>query len=176
MFMAAFSLEPDCKNCVAFCCVALAFDAGEHFSFDKNAAVPCPHLDADHYCSIHSDLKSKGFSGCVRYNCFGAGQRVTQDIFGGKSWRDHPELADEMFEAFSTIEKLHGLISMLDAAKKLDLPLRLETVRKSHQEELEALSIQRQDLHNISIVDLRAKVESFLAGLREEVSQSALRS
>lgn len=176
MHMAAFSLEPDCQNCVAFCCVALAFDKGKHFAFDKKAGSACHHLAENHLCNIHEKLDTNGFSGCVRYNCFGAGQRVAGETFGGKSWRDHPELADKMFEAFSLVEKLHGLISMLEAAKQLNLPPHHERVRQAHQDELEALSIQQEDLHKISIASLRAKVESFLAGLREDISQTALRS
>lgn len=172
--MAAFSLHPDCKNCVAYCCVAFAFDQGDHFDFDKAAGVACPHLLPDHYCRIHAQLDQKGFSGCVRYNCFGAGQRVTQEIYAGKSWRDHPELAQEMFDAFSKVEKLHGLISMLEVAKKLNLSDSLEQQRAAHQHNLESRSIAPGDLKQLPLDQLRRKVEQFLSGLRQEVSPEAL--
>jgi hypothetical protein len=173
--MAAFSLNPDCKNCVAFCCVAFAFDQGEHFDFDKAAGVACPHLLPDHYCRIHAQLDQKGFSGCVRYNCFGAGQRVTKENYAGKSWRDHPELAQEMFDTFSKAEKLHGLISMLEAAKKLNLSDSLEQQRARHQQDLESLSIAPGELKQLPLDQLRRKIEQFLSTLQQEVSPETLR-
>ncbi|MCF4097728.1 hypothetical protein [Maritalea mediterranea] len=172
--MAAFSLEPECDHCVAYCCAAFAFDKGAYFAFDKPANVPCPHLQNDHFCGIHDKLDQKGFSGCVRYNCFGAGQRVAQEIYGGTSWRDHPEQAAAMFEIFSIVEKIHGLISMLEAAKKLNLPAHLEAERAAFQVELELLSITPDDLLRVPLGSLKAKIDRFLAGLRQDVSPQEL--
>lgn len=174
MNMAAFSLIPDCKNCAAFCCVAFAFDRGNHFDFDKAAGIPCPNLLSDHGCRIHAQLHKSGFSGCVRYNCFGAGQRVTQEVYGGQTWRDHPERADEMFETFSAVEKLHGLIAMLETAKKLNLPAALEQQRTTHQQELEAVSITPTALKQLPYTQLRRTIDHFLLSLRQQVSPDAL--
>lgn len=174
--MAAFSLEPDCQNCVGFCCVALAFDQGDHFAINKDAGIPCPHLQADHYCDIHASLKQKGFSGCVRYNCFGAGQRVAQEIFPNQTWRDNPEHANLMFEVFSIVEKIHVLISMLNTAEKLNLPPHLERERLAYQQKLEALSTKPDDLKQVPLGSLRKQIEQFLAGLRDQISPDALKA
>ncbi len=40
---------------------------------------PCPNLGGDFRCGIHRDLRAKGFRGCTVYDCFGAGQHLTQD-------------------------------------------------------------------------------------------------
>lgn len=114
-------LEPDCANCAAYCCVALAFDKSPMFAYDKQAAKPCKHLDATHKCTIHDHLETNGFKGCVRYNCFGAGQRVFLEIFAGKSWRDHPNDAREMFDAYRVMHNVHEFLAMLQAARKLTL-------------------------------------------------------
>ncbi|GLQ17670.1 hypothetical protein [Maritalea porphyrae] len=114
-------LEPDCANCAAYCCVALAFDKSTMFAYDKQAAEPCKHLDAKHECTIHDDLKTKGFRGCVRYNCFGAGQRVFNELFDRRSWRDHPEQAQDIFDAYRVMHNVHEFLAMLQAAKKLTL-------------------------------------------------------
>ena len=116
------SLEADCANCAALCCVCLAFDKSENFAIDKANGVVCPNLGDNNKCSIHSGLETKGFSGCVRYTCNGAGQHVTQKIFDGKFWQDDGVLLRPMMEAFSTMCRVHELEILLRVAQKLPLP------------------------------------------------------
>lgn len=101
--------------CQALCCVALAFDAGPDFAVNKPAHHPCAFLKRDDRCSIHGRLERRGFSGCVSYDCYGAGQRVTQR-FKGVTWRQSRECAEEIFEAFRTIRIAHELMAMLTLA------------------------------------------------------------
>ncbi|HEY2512219.1 MAG TPA: hypothetical protein VGI39_15235 [Polyangiaceae bacterium] len=115
------ALRADCTRCAALCCVALAFDRSPHFAFDKPAAVPCPNLTPALRCVIHEDLGARGFGGCARYECWGAGQRVTQEVFGGRSWQGDPQLAEAMFEAFGVMREVHELLVLLRAAKELPL-------------------------------------------------------
>jgi uncharacterized protein YjbI with pentapeptide repeats len=109
-------LRADCARCVALCCVAPAFSASAEFAISKGAGRPCPHLRGDFSCSIHDRLRPRGFSGCASYDCFGAGQQVTQHTFAGRDWRDSPELAAPMFAAFATVRQLHELLWYLRAA------------------------------------------------------------
>lgn len=111
---------PDCQNCAALCCVALAFDKGEMFAFDKPAGVACKHLGG-HLCGIHSELDSAGLRGCVQYQCDGAGQRVVQEVFAGQSWQENPTLLPPMLAAFSQMRQVHGLLALLNTAKALPL-------------------------------------------------------
>ncbi len=127
-------LTPDCRNCAALCCVALAFDKGEMFAFDKSAGVPCRHL-AGQGCGVHADLEGRGLRGCVQYQCDGAGQRVVQEVFAGQSWQDDPALLAPMLEAFAQMRQVHGLLALLETAKALPLPA-------AQQAELEALMVQ----------------------------------
>ncbi|PIE06501.1 MAG: hypothetical protein CSA74_12180 [Rhodobacterales bacterium] len=124
-------LSSDCASCAALCCLALAFDAGEDFAFGKPAGLPCPNLDRTLGCTIHESLEDKGFAGCTRYDCNGAGQRVVQELFGGKSWRTHPGLTAEMIAAFAAMRQVHDAIELLDTAGGLDLPAPLEAERQS---------------------------------------------
>lgn len=114
-------LTHDCSACAALCCLALAFDRGDMFAIDKPAGLPCPNLGPGGACSIHDDLTAKGFAGCVSYGCQGAGQRVTQELFGGQSWQDQPKLAQPMIEAFRALRQVHDLLAMLRAAEALPL-------------------------------------------------------
>jgi len=113
-------LTPDCQNCAALCCVALAFDKGEMFAFDKAAGVACKHL-AGHRCGMHAELERAGLRGCVQYQCDGAGQRVVQEVFAGQSWQDDPALLGPMLEAFAQMRQVHGLLALLETAKALPL-------------------------------------------------------
>jgi uncharacterized protein YjbI with pentapeptide repeats len=103
--------------------VAPAFSASADFAIDKDAGEPCPNLTVDFRCGIHSRLRSKGFPGCAVYDCFGAGQKVSQVTFEGKDWRRVPRTAKQMFEVFAIMRQLHELLWYLTEALTLQLAL-----------------------------------------------------
>ncbi|WOI53352.1 hypothetical protein [Parvularcula sp. LCG005] len=129
------SLTPDCDQCAALCCVALAIDKGQKFSFDKAAGTPCQHLD-HHRCSIHDVLTSKGCSGCVDYQCDGAGQRVIQELFEGRSWQEDSALLTPMMRAFADVRAVHAQLVLLREARKLSLSPAEETRATTLEEAL----------------------------------------
>ena len=112
-------LRADCERCAGLCCVAPAFARSADFALDKPAGVACPNLAADFSCGIHDRLAAQGFAGCVAYDCFGAGQQVTQVTFLGTSWRTHPAAARRMFAAFDVMRDLHELLWYLHEALAL---------------------------------------------------------
>jgi len=61
-------------------------------------------------CAIYQDRTKYGFGGYVSYNCNGAGQRVTQEVFGGRRWLAEPHLKDRMTRAFSVMTRIHALL------------------------------------------------------------------
>lgn len=118
-------LRADCSRCVGICCVAPAFAASADFAIDKPAGRPCPNLRPDLRCGIHTELRSRGFPGCTVFDCFGAGQRVTQVTFRGRDWRDDQPTAQAMFDAFTVVRPLHELLWHLTEALTLELPAAL---------------------------------------------------
>ncbi|GIF64551.1 hypothetical protein Ais01nite_25860 [Asanoa ishikariensis] len=118
----SLELAADCSRCVGLCCVVPAFAKSVDFAIDKPARQPCPNLGTDSRCGIHAKLRTEGFRGCTVYDCFGAGQHLTQATFGGADWHDRPELADSMFSAFPVMRELHELLWYLTAALELKLP------------------------------------------------------
>jgi hypothetical protein len=97
-------LVADCSRCVGLCCVVLPFARSADFAFDKGAGERCRHLSGDHRCGIHDRLRDEGMRGCVAYDCFGAGQSVTQS---GR------------IEAFHLVEQVHEIAWYLaDAADR----------------------------------------------------------
>ncbi|QXJ25536.1 pentapeptide repeat-containing protein [Actinomadura graeca] len=107
-------LKADCARCFGLCCVALPFARSADFAFGKDAGEPCRNLLADFRCGVHTDLRGQGFPGCAVFDCFGAGQRVSQETFGGRDWRQGG--ASEMFAAFSVMRRLHELLWYLREA------------------------------------------------------------
>ncbi|MFI2759082.1 pentapeptide repeat-containing protein [Streptomyces echinatus] len=127
-------LRGDCAQCFGLCCVALPFARSADFALNKPAGKPCPNLQGDHRCGIHADLRQKGFSGCTVYDCFGAGQKVSQITFGGQDWRTgSKEDARRMFDVFPVVRQLHELLWYLTEA------LGLPAARPVHPELRKAL-------------------------------------
>jgi uncharacterized protein YjbI with pentapeptide repeats len=112
-------LRADCANCFALCCVGLAFTASQDFAVDKSAGTPCTHLAEDDRCTIHTSLRGRGFKGCTVYDCFGAGQKLSKQTFGGVSWRQAPESARQMFAALPVMRQLHEMLWYLAEAQAL---------------------------------------------------------
>lgn len=79
------ALRADCGSCFGLCCVALPFSASADFAVDKAAGTACGNLGDDFRCGIHTRLRTEGFNGCTVYDCFGAGQRVSQVTFGARA-------------------------------------------------------------------------------------------
>lgn len=114
------ALRADCGSCFGLCCVALPFAASTDFAIGKGAGEPCRNLRSDFRCGIHSRLREEGFKGCTVYDCFGAGQKVSQLTFEGRDWRRHPGTASEMFAVLPTMRHLHELLWYL--TETLTLP------------------------------------------------------
>lgn len=112
-------MRADCANCFGLCCVAPAFAASVDFAIDKPAGQPCPNLCSDFACGIHAELRPRGFRGCTVYDCFGAGQHVAQNTFGGRDWRQIPNTAQQMFDVFTVMRQLHELLWYLTEALTL---------------------------------------------------------
>ncbi|WP_405667668.1 pentapeptide repeat-containing protein [Streptomyces sp. NBC_01166] len=113
------ALRADCANCFGLCCVALTLTASADFAINKEAGTPCPNLAEDFRCGIHTRLRPEGFSGCTVYDCFGAGQKVSQDTYAGRDWRTAADTAQQMFQVFPVMKQLHELLWYLTEALTL---------------------------------------------------------
>ncbi|NBE50470.1 pentapeptide repeat-containing protein [Streptomyces boluensis] len=147
-------LKADCSQCFGLCCVALPFAASADFAADKRAGTPCGNLRADFGCGIHARLRDSGYSGCTVYDCFGAGQQVSQVTFGGRDWRAEPAGAQQMFATFPVMRHLHELLWYVGEA------LALPTSRPVHAELRRAQAgireTTRADAETVAAVDVPA--------------------
>ena len=161
-----FRLRADCERCVGLCCVAPAFSASADFAIDKDAGQACPNLQSDFRCAIHTRLRQDGFPGCAVYDCFGAGQKVTQVTVGGHDWRRTPQIAAQSFEVFAVMRQLHELLWYLTEA------LTLQRARPLYGE----LSLALDDTERLTQESVGALVELDLATHRRDVKSLLLRT
>jgi uncharacterized protein YjbI with pentapeptide repeats len=163
-------LRADCANCFALCCVVPAFSASVDFAIDKNAGRPCPNLRADFRCGVHAHLRDKGFRGCTVYDCFGAGQKVSQTTFGGRDWRSAPGTARPMFEVFPIMRDLHELLWYLTEAMTLRPARPLLTELRRARDDLRRLTEKGQEeLLNLDVTARRREVNALLLRASELV-------
>jgi hypothetical protein len=156
-------LKPDCERCCGLCCVAPAFARSPDFAIDKRPGEPCPNLTRDFRCGIHDRLQAEGFRGCVAYDCFGAGQKVTQVTFGGRDWQQSPPIAAQMFEVFGVMRQLHGLLFYLNEASKLQAAQPLHGELRLRLQELEGYSLESPDaLLRLDMAAHKAEVNDLL--------------
>ncbi len=147
-----------------------AFDKSESFAIDKAAGEECPNLGTQDKCRIFDSRTKLGFAGCVSYNCFGAGQRVTQEIFNGKSWRENSQLKQQMGSALSVLRRIHEQLSLLRSSKTLPLSLEERNSVEALENELSRNEKwTEEDLQLFPIEQREKEVFAFLSGLRRHV-------
>ena len=112
-------LKIDCSNCSGLCCTALFFSKLDGFPEDKIAGKPCVNLQKDFRCKIHDELIKRKMKGCIGYDCFGAGQKVTQAIYPNTNWLTESAKAKEIYEVFLVVFQLHQILYFLAEAKTI---------------------------------------------------------
>ncbi|GAA1267695.1 pentapeptide repeat-containing protein [Kitasatospora nipponensis] len=163
-------LRGDCANCFGLCCVALPFAASADFAITKEAGKPCRNLQSDFRCGIHTTLRGKGFAGCTVYDCFGAGQQVSQVTFGGTDWRQAPKTARLMFDVFPVVRQLHELLFYLAQALALPAAAPLHADLARLREAVEARTAGTpEELAALDVGELREPVNVLLLRTSELV-------
>jgi hypothetical protein len=157
------SLRADCQRCQALCCVASAFEPEQGFAFAKAAFTPCSNLDAQDRCSIHAELSSSGFPACVNFDCYGAGQRATQQWLHAVHWRDADD-PTPLLEAYLKLRDLHAVLMLLDAATRVFAGTHAADAAREHLVRLDALA--DCDLVSFQTIALHAQLEAVRAWLK----------
>jgi uncharacterized protein YjbI with pentapeptide repeats len=168
-------LSADCSRCVGLCCVALAFAKSADFAFEKDAGEECVNLQEDFRCGIHPQLRERGFKGCTVFDCFGAGQRVTQNTFGGQSWRDDPDVRGSMFAVFPIMRQLHEMLWYLgDAASRPQARAMRGDIDAVYAETERLTEQSAEEILAIDIDARRHTVNGVLTRVSERVRAGAL--
>lgn len=167
-------LASDCASCAGLCCAALPFQRSREFPVDKPAEDACGNLAIDARCRIHERLRPEEWIGCTEFECFGAGQRVTQELFAGASWRTDPSIAAPMFVAFRVLQPVHEMLFHLSRALTVPLPVALSArVRQLQAELLTASGGAPKVVARFDVAAARARVGPVLAGISAVVREGA---
>jgi uncharacterized protein YjbI with pentapeptide repeats len=161
-------LTIDCENCSGLCCVALFCAKTEGFPADKIGGKPCQNLRSDFRCKIHSKLVQSKMKGCLAYDCFGAGQKVTQKCYQNANWQTAPEQANQIFDVFLTIFQLHQMLWYLIEASSFNLgEIICTTIDELIHENEQMTELLPHEILNLDIEVYRLKVN----GILKEVSK-----
>lgn len=168
--MESLDLVADCSSCFGLCCVALAFERSADFPVDKAAGDPCVNLDDGFGCGIHARLRDEGYRGCTVYDCFGAGQKVSQLTYAGVSWREDPATSASMFAALPVMRQLHEMLwYLLEAVERPEAEAVRDQVAGALAE-IEALTrSSADDLSSIDLAAHRARVDPVLQQVSRHV-------
>ncbi|WP_307280237.1 hypothetical protein [Arthrobacter sp. W4I7] len=124
-------------------------------------------------CTIHHSLKARGFNGCTLFGSFGAGQMVSQDLFGGVSRLEQPATNEQIFAAFEAARQLHELLWYLPEAQVRtfdpDASPRAVQLRGTSEK---ALGGEPAGLLSLAVQELHAEVRALLWAVSEEVRAS----
>lgn len=140
-------LNADCSRCAGLCCVLLPLRRSTDFAADKQAGRPCGHLDPADRCGIHDGLRERGWAGCASYDCFGAGQLLTERTYAGRHWRDADgEALAEMGQVLTVVRQLHEMLAHLaEVERRSPDPgarrLAAELVELSHGQPADVLAV-----------------------------------
>jgi hypothetical protein len=136
-----------------------AFYSVQGFAFDKPAHSACRHLTLEDRCAIHVGLASRGFPGCVAFDCYGAGQRVTQELFNGMSWRTSDETTvRNLFSVYTSFLVLHRLMAMLALAEAIASPAFETQLRLKRQQIDDLCRSEEARRGNLDTATLQADV------------------
>ncbi|MCP3420780.1 pentapeptide repeat-containing protein [Nocardioides pinisoli] len=154
--MATPELRSDCARCFGLCCVLLPFSASAGFGVDKPGGRPCHNLLDDDGCRIHATLREDGWPGCTVFECFGAGQQVSQVTYGGTSWREQDNLA-EMAAVLSVMRQLHEMLAHL-----------VEVARRSPDPDADVV---RSEIEQLTTADPETLLRADVDDLHERVGR-----
>ncbi|WP_141501460.1 pentapeptide repeat-containing protein [Paenibacillus luteus] len=170
------SLIADCENCFGLCCVALPFAASTDFAINKDAGQPCSNLQENFRCCVHMNLRQLGFKGCTVYDCFGAGQKVSQFTYKGQDWRKAPASAALMFEVFRIMKQLQELLWYLSEALAIPETHSIHSELELALDETERLTnLEPDSLIHVDVFRHRADVNVLLLQTSDFVRTEAQR-
>jgi hypothetical protein len=164
------ALRANCADCFALCCTAFGFQRSADFPITKPAGTPCLNLTDTFSCSIHDSLRARGFRGCTVFDCFGAGQYVSQNLFGGTSWKERPDTSADMFSTFAVVRQLHEMLwYLVEAAELATIPELSGPVKQLRSEILRTLHGDVAEILASDVERIRVEVRQTLIEVSEEV-------
>jgi hypothetical protein len=106
----------------------------------------------------------------MAFDCFGAGQKVSQVSFSGKDWRKAPESAKLIFDVFLIMRQLHEILWYLKEAREVQTDQCIQKEISSVYREIENQTcISPESLMKLDVAVLREKANTLLLKTSEHV-------
>ena len=157
------------KN-VSGCAVSHYFSQHRKVSQSTKRRASRLNLQPDFRCDVHDSLSKRGLKGCIAFDCFGAGQKVSQVSFGGQDWAKFPDSAEQMFKVFIIMMHIHELLWYLTEALSLEPILLIHGELRSMLDETERLTyLSPSSLMEFDVEEHRATVNTLLLKTSELV-------
>ena len=165
------SVTSDCTKCFGLCCIALFFSKMDGFPCNKEAGEFCLYLQENYRCDIHKQLAKKKLSGCIGYDCFGAGNYVVQKWYLNELWISEEKVQRQMFAVFIVVTKLLQIRFYLIEACN---------VNSKYQKQVEQLleendTLIKQDVKQILLIDTNLYREKVNETLKQIVISLGLK-
>lgn len=175
LIMLRESLRPDCANCFGLCCVAFHYLKSEDFPINKPAGQPCVHLADSYTCTIHSELRERGFKGCTVYDCLGAGQFVSQVTFGGESWQEQENSGTLMFTVLPIVTQVHELLFYISDMLDRSIPKReAHPLRRLLDELLIFRELPPEQMTGMALMTFRQQARPLFIRLSQNIRSGGL--
>ena len=164
-------LSIDCEKCSGLCCVALYCSKIDGFPENKSADTPCKHLESNFKCNIHTQLLKKNMKGCLIYECFGAGQKVTQLYKSVGNWSSNPGQRKEIYQIFLIMTKLYQMRWYLIQAFDLNVSLEInDKITALIQENEQLAGLHPNKLLSYNLDKYREKTNHILKIIIDQIS------
>jgi hypothetical protein len=110
----------------------------------------------------------------VGFDCYGAGQRVTQDLFNGVSWRKNSDVALQIFSAYMSCVALHRLMAILSISEEIASPPKNAQMRLKRMQLDELCRSEEAKMGTVDIAAAQTEVLMLVrsAYQRRSVSQT----
>jgi hypothetical protein len=162
------NLRIECSYCFSFCYAALYFSNIKRFPPDKDAGHPYLNLQPDFSCPVYSTLTKKRRKGCLAFDCFGTGKKVTRSTPTAHCWRTESGLKEKMFDVFLVMRQLHEMLWYLTEASALQMTGRTAGDFNSLFVAITHLTLlPPQSLLKLDIDEHRTAVKTLLQKIRE---------
>jgi len=167
------NLRLNCKDCSGLCCVALFFNKSDGFPENKKAGKPCINLNNDYTCNVYNQLESKHLKGCIAYDCFGAGQKVTQEWKSKGYWNTNNLIKNDIFKSFEMNQMLNQIMWYLLEAYTICDESKMNRINQLIQENINTTKLDMVELLTYDIETYRTKVNVELKQLTYELEKKS---
>lgn len=167
-------LSLDCSKCMGLCCTALYFSKIDGFPSDKGSGEKCEYMDKSYRCEVHEKLEERGYTGCMSFDCLGAGPMVVSLL---KDRDVSKKALVKLYEAFIVARQVYEVIWYLaDAFEKSDNDQLKKKISELTKNVYTQVTSDHDTISKIDINEVRDKAKPLLSEVSDEYRMNKTKS